>query len=281
MGNKKANKRFTARRTAGFLATIGALVMSSGVALMVAATPAGAAEGHTPVNICHATSSDTNPYVFITVDDDSKKFEAHLAHRNTPNKTWHDDTTWGGVLHAAGSPKPDLIEGLDGDISSGTCNQEGDPSDVLTSADVTFVDPTCDNGNVADFTTSGADADFAITEGSKTPGVDIVVTATAKDGFVFAGDQDELDFAHTYPAAEVDCSRTVVDPPTKTPTKHHTKTESTTDVVTPTVVHAGLTGATVQDMRGEQGLALMFAGMLMMVAAGGLGLRLRGVASRI
>jgi len=44
--------------------------------------------GHTPVNICHATSSDSNPYVFITVDDDSVKFAGHLAHRNTPNKQW-------------------------------------------------------------------------------------------------------------------------------------------------------------------------------------------------
>jgi hypothetical protein len=34
-------------------------------------------------------------------------------------------------------------------------------------------------------------------------------------------------------------------------------------------------------MRGEQGLALVFGGMVMMVAAGGLGLRLRGSASRI
>ncbi len=40
--------------------------------------------GHTPVNVCHATNSDTNPYVFITVDDDSVKFQGHLAHRNTP-----------------------------------------------------------------------------------------------------------------------------------------------------------------------------------------------------
>jgi hypothetical protein len=274
----------TARRAATFLAAAGALVMSSGVALMVAATPANAAgEGHTPVNICHATSSDTNPYVFITVDDDSKKFEAHLEHRNNPNKTWHDDTMWGGVLHAAGSPKPDLIDGLDGEITGGVCNQEGDTEDLLTNASVTFIDPSCDNGNVADFTTGGdtANVDFAITSGSKAPGADIVVTATAHDGYVFGGDTDEIDFPHTFGAVE-DC--TEVTPPTTTdvspPKTKHTKTESTT-VVTPTVVHAGLAGATVQDMRGEQGLALVFGGMLMMVAAGGLGLRLRGSASRI
>ena len=58
-----------------------------------------------------------------------------------------------------------------------------------------------------------------------------------------------------------------------------TKTKSTTAAVTPTVVHAGLSGASVEDMRGEQGLALMVAGMVMLVAAGGL--RLRGRESRI
>ena len=65
----------------------------------------------------------------------------------------------------------------------------------------------------------------------------------------------------------------VVSPPVVSPPKHHTQAHAT---VTPTVVHAGLAGVSTQDMRSEQGLALMFAGMLMLVAAGGLGLRLRG-----
>ena len=65
--------------------------------------------GHTPVNVCHATSSDTNPYVFITVDDDSTKFQGHLAHRNTPNKTWKSDGIFRGKPVKAGDAKPDLI----------------------------------------------------------------------------------------------------------------------------------------------------------------------------
>ena len=65
--------------------------------------------GHTPVNVCHATNSDTNPYVFITVDDDSTKFQGHLAHRNTPNKTWKSDGIFRGQPVKAGDPKPDLI----------------------------------------------------------------------------------------------------------------------------------------------------------------------------
>jgi uncharacterized repeat protein (TIGR01451 family) len=65
--------------------------------------------GHTPVNVCHATNSDTNPYVFITVDDDSVKFQGHLAHRNTPNKTWKSDGIFRGHPVKAGDAKPDLI----------------------------------------------------------------------------------------------------------------------------------------------------------------------------
>jgi hypothetical protein len=294
MGNKNVIRRAPARRAATFLAVLGALVMSSGVALMVAATPAGAAA--TKVPICHATSSDTNPYTFILVDDDSKKFEAHLAHRDDPNKTWKTDGSFGGVDHDADQPKPDIIGSytdsddvfheMDGKVDSARCNAnvEG-PDEALTTAGVTFSDPNCANANVAGFSTSGEHVTFAITEGSKTPGTAITVTATADDGFVFEGDTDELDFKHTYGAAEADCTK--VAPPTTTtnpttvvsPPKAETKTEST--AVTPTVVSAGLAGASVEDVRGEQGLALMFAGMVMLVAAGGLGLRVRGAASRI
>jgi hypothetical protein len=64
---------------------------------------------HVPVNVCHATSSDTNPFVFITVDDDSAKFKGHLMHRTDPNKTWKSDGTFNGVAHSAGDPKADLI----------------------------------------------------------------------------------------------------------------------------------------------------------------------------
>lgn len=291
MGNKKATKRLSARRAATFLAALGALVMSSGVALMATATSANAAQGHTPVNICHATSSDSNPYTFITVDAESKKFEAHLAHRNTPNKTWKSDGSFGGVDHVADEPKPDIIgdyvdgDGIthtyDGEVTSGRCNANVEvPDDVLTTADVTFVDPTCDNGNTADFATSGDHVDFAVTSGAKAPGSDITVTATAQDGYVFAGDVLEIDFPHTFPAA-ADCTEVsppVVSPPSVKPPKKHTQTQST---VTPTVVHAGLAGVSSEDMRSEQGLALMVAGMVMLVAAGGLRLRVRSSESRI
>jgi hypothetical protein len=101
----------------------------------------------------------------------------------------------------------------------------------------------------------------------------------------------EYKFSFDHPAVTCDTT-VVVNPPTDTntpptivvsPPKAHTPKAHTpaATVTTPTVVHAGLSGVSTQDLRGEQGLALMVAGMVMLVAAGGLGLRLRGVASRI
>lgn len=65
--------------------------------------------GHTPVNVCHATSSDSNPYVFLTVDDDSVKAEGHLEHYTDPNKFWKSDGHFRGGPVKAGDPKRDLI----------------------------------------------------------------------------------------------------------------------------------------------------------------------------
>lgn len=296
MGNKMKNNRMSARRAATFLAAVAVLVISSGVALMVSATPANAAPGHIPVNVCHATSSDSNPYVFIVVDADSTKLQGHLAHRNSPNKTWKDAGSFGGVEHAAGDAKPDIIgdyvdgqgvtHTLDGVVTSARCNANVEtPDDVLTTANVTFTEPTCANNNTASYATSGEHVDFAVTAGSAAPGAAITVTATAQDGFVFAGDTDELDFSHTFAAAQLNCSsvnsNTVVSPPKENnpPAKHHVTT-STPSAVTPTVVHAGLASTTVQDTRSEQGLALLVAGMVMLVGAGGLRLR-AGRASKL
>ena len=60
------------------------VMITAGALTMVGASPAIATEvqGHTPVTICHATSSETNPYVTITVDDDSVKLQGHLAHED-------------------------------------------------------------------------------------------------------------------------------------------------------------------------------------------------------
>ena len=69
--------------------------------------------GTVKVGVCHATSSDTNPYEWIVVASPSTTFQGHLAHRNNPNKKWKSDGTWNGIDHKAGDPKRDYIQGLD------------------------------------------------------------------------------------------------------------------------------------------------------------------------
>lgn len=266
-------KRVTARRTATVLAAIGMLVMSSGVALMLGASPSSAA---TKVNVCHATSSDTNPYVFISVDDDSTQFEAHMAHRNTPNKKWKSAGIFLGVEHVKGDPKPDLIGSytdendvfheLDGDITAETC--AGEVQEIETTASVTFTDPTCENENAASYATSGEHVTFEVTSGSVAPGASVTVTATVEDGYVFPGDQQSLAFDHTFTAAEV-CP--VVEPPVVEPPVVEPPEAETETAATPTVVHAGLTSGVEEDLNGQIGLALLVAGMTIMVVAAGLG----------
>jgi hypothetical protein len=71
------------------------------------AANAGMANDDHKVGVCHATGSDTNPYVFIVVDRNSTAHRGHLMHRDDPNKTNPD-----------GTDRPDLIDGLDGSIKS-------------------------------------------------------------------------------------------------------------------------------------------------------------------
>jgi len=270
MNNTKRN--LSARRFAAFLAAIAALVMSSGVALLATATPANAAV--TPVNICHATSSDSNPYTFITVDNDSSKLTAHLAHRDDPNKRWKSDGTFGGVPHVKDQPKPDIIGDyldendqpvvMDGVVDNARCNgdTEVEVPDEPTTAGVSFTDPSCANDNTASYATEGDHATFEL-DGTVAPGEAVTVTATVEDGFTFPDDAQQLAFEHTFGAAEADCNE-VLPPEEPTPPV----------VATPTVVHAGLIGtpATVADLRTQQGIALLAAGLVLMVVAGGIAL---------
>lgn len=299
MGNNKI-KRATARRAATFLAAAGALVLSSGVALMVTATSADAAqEQHVKVGICHATSSDTNPYVFILVDDDSAKLKGHLMHRDHPNKHWKNEGDYElGGHHGPNALKRDYIasfvdsEGhehaLDGNITEESCDDKGDVEVLPAVADVDFTDPTCAAPTTGSLDTTGSFASFKVEPDKASYAIDeqVTVTATADENHAFdEGEGDKLVFTHTFKASDGPCKVTppvvnppAVVPPVVDPPKHKTKSHA---VVTPTVVHAGLSGTTVQDMRGEQGLALTFGGMVMLVAAGGLGLRVRGSATRI
>jgi hypothetical protein len=246
MGNKTMSKRSSARRAATFLAVIGALIMSSGVALMVSATPANAA----------ADKWFVCKYVTTPGGDEV------LQTGNNPisvNSTALDGTPAPGAF----------IPFKDGHtlsyvIEADTGQEEPDVSECPLSPPET---PTCPEGT--------DHAGEEIPEGSTEEEFcnDVIVTppTVCPEGTDNAG--QEVPEGSTI---EDFCDEVVVvNPPEDNPPAVEPP------AVTPTVVHAGLAGVSADDMRGEQGLALMFAGMVMLLGAGGLGLRVRGNASRI
>jgi hypothetical protein len=265
MGNNNATGKLTARRAATFLAALGMLVMSSGIALMVAATPANAAE-NLKVVVCKYVSTPGGELDHIVVVADNT-----LPDDWTPGDfpfEWTDAQGQSSTGSIAVRYAHDGEQANEVPLSD--CPQ-APQEDTPTTAHVSFTDPTCDVAAAAT-PDGGAGVDYAITDGSVAAGQSVTFTATAQAGFVINGDAV---FTHDFSAAPTDCGSTDVSPPVVSPPTvvHHTTTTTTT--VTPTVVHAGLAGVSAQDMRGEQGLALVFAGMLLLLGAGGLGLRSR------
>ncbi|RYU14095.1 hypothetical protein [Nocardioides iriomotensis] len=174
-------------------------------------------DGEHKVWVCHATSSDTNPYTIIEVDVASTKLEAHEAHKATPNKRWKTDGTWAGASHTADQPKPDII---------GTPGDENPPSDCYDSEtpstppaskvlnptiDVTA--PDCNNTAVTwvgkvDGAVDNADdhVDFDLTSGTVAAGQTIVVTAIAENGYEFSNGKQEVDLEKSFAALPTNCA---------------------------------------------------------------------------
>jgi hypothetical protein len=274
MGNNQASKRVTARRAATFLAAIGALVMSSGIALMVTATSANAV-AEKP-SVCHPVNGKGelgNGWDLIPPD----KASSHIDESLYPDGVYwkHEAKDGRHDIYAVegecpGEPVEDVTCPDDATAHAGEVVPDGEDPDVYCTAEVTPPElcPEDATANAGQEIPEGQTAEEFCNAVVSPP------TLCPEDATANAG----VEIPEGQTAEEFCTADTVVSPPTvvvSTPTK----TKSTT--VTPTVVHAGLAGATVQDMRGEQGLALVFGGMVMMVAAGGLGLRLRGSAARI
>jgi hypothetical protein len=112
----------TARARVGVVLSALLTLLGTGLILAPLASNASASPRHTPVGVCHATSSDTHPYEWIVVDSDSTRYRGHLMHRDEPNKRWKSAGTWNGIAHKAGDPKPDYIEGLDAGVSEEWCS---------------------------------------------------------------------------------------------------------------------------------------------------------------
>lgn len=117
-------------RMATALAAVGALVMSGGLVMLGAAPTATATPGDPhKTSVCHRTASDTNPYVFITVDDAS--LEAHYNNLpGHPAKAWKSDGTFRGVAHKAGELKSDYAAASAEDCVDSSTPPNLQPPDV-------------------------------------------------------------------------------------------------------------------------------------------------------
>jgi len=94
------------RKVVTALALLVSLLVFGGVAL---ATPDPEGDGH-KVGICHRTASDSNPYVYIEVDEASLS-PGHLDNADPGHKPtfWKSDGTFRGVAHSDGDAKDDYL----------------------------------------------------------------------------------------------------------------------------------------------------------------------------
>ena len=214
------------RIAATILALVGVFSISSGFALASGAYATKPAPNH-KVDVCHATSSDTNPYVFINVDIASTKFQGHLMHRNAPNKHWKSDGWWNGVWHTAGSPKADFIASytyngvshdLDGDITPGFC---GAPvTGPITVGAPSFTDPGCPPKPQEGSYTTPAHVALSVASGSTAPGDSITLHGVTDPGYEFADHSTAKDFSHAFPAIPDNCGGGTETPLDATATQH-------------------------------------------------------------
>jgi hypothetical protein len=176
---------------------IGAAVSVTGLVLTVTAGVALASGGDHEdhkTGLCHRTASDSNPYVFIEVDDNA--LPAHLNDLpGHPPKAWKSAGTWRGVAHAAGDLKHDYLATSAADCSD--TPTEPPSTEPGTPADAAYVirwqEATCKTPEGATFTLT--DANIAGDPGPVTfeGPFDGTVHIYADEGHTFADGSTELD----------------------------------------------------------------------------------------
>jgi hypothetical protein len=250
------------------MAAAGALLVSSGIALMAAPTPASAdPDGDAKVAVCKyvGTPGESrlqtggNP-IEVGVSTLKKAFEndaayeAWLATPTFPVK-WTD-------AQGQADPTGSIAIGFIGEQTWTIADCPGgvpEPEDVTPPAP-TFVEPTCTTAPAVQTPTSAVVT--YMVSGSQAAGGSVHVVASLVDSetteFV-DGAVTTWDHTFTVPTGCESVSPPQVNPPKAKP---HVKAETTT----PTVVHAGLAGGGTST---ETGLGLTAAGLVLLAGAGG------------
>lgn len=245
-------------RLATILAAVGALVMSSGIAL-IATSPAEAAPGQKWF-VCKYKNTPGEPESLQSGQNPISVSEnAILA--QLPKELKDTAVIAPGFSFADGQGRSEVLVEDTGQEEPSV--EECTPSeDVVIAVDVEFVDPTCEAAPSYSVTGDVDNVDVvAVPETPVADGSEFTVTATiADEGFMFVGGGDTYSETTTF-TAPADC--TEVEPPVvivDTPEEPQ---------VTPTVVSAGVLPAAGEGARSGEGLALMGAGLALLLAAGG------------
>ena len=167
------------------------------------AAPASA-DNITP--ICHATGSDTNPYLYKEIDQSSTDpdGQGHGSHFSDPQMSWgNQGVWWNGTWYAPDTKKPDI---LGPQVTQAYCEAEGTKGPLEVTPRVTFVNPTCDVALGINF--ENDDKVIYTVSGLQQPGGSVTVTATPEPGYEFPRNADST-WTHTFGAAG-DCRGTLV-----------------------------------------------------------------------
>jgi hypothetical protein len=214
------------------------------VGLVGGGMTAASATGDHKTSICHRTASDTNPYVFETVDNHA--LQAHLSNgKGHFPKQWKSAGTWRGVAHVAGDPKNDYL-----------ATSAADCQDTQSEDGPTVVVPVLPAATEADCDTDGQLVISAQPEhvtvdpvaGTYGPGDYTVTFTTTNDGdsdhddFVFANGESTMAVQVHVDAATGGCPTPGPKPKPKPhhPSHHSPRPHTTPNAPVPVVVEAGL-----------------------------------------
>ena len=200
---------------------------------------------HVAVTICHATNSETNPYVINSVDNDSIIKKGHGDHTGPIFEPGMkaDKVKWGDVippftwweLEKVNGDKVWVLKsypGMNGgDVSK--CITEQPPGDIeVTPTAPTFQDPTCELG--ADITIPEVKGVKYTVKGKVEPGETVEVTAEAEKGYAFPKGVT-TEWEHTYGNVPDNCTPPPTEVTPTAPTFHDPTCDAGAAVDLPTV----------------------------------------------
>jgi len=274
------------------MAAVGALLVSSGIALMAVPTTATAVSG-----------SDEHPQVCLPLD--SGKIDV------SGNQQSVEVTAPEGMLIDRYCVKAGSINQGDGpvyvdvtppqssvtitytdhdgrakDISHYAVSYTEVPVQEEARADLTWTQASCANDNQPAYAVTEEEfvdhwTQALPTEGPLVAGEAARVIATAEEGHLFANGESTKAFDTVLDDPVTGCTVTPpvtppVEPPVVTPPVVEPPVEQPTETVTPTVVEAGLLGEQGPGTSRDQGLALVVTGMVLIAAAGATAVRKEG-----